>query len=77
MKTMTITLNEDGTFMNENGNELTLKQVIAAARARRDSANAEKKAARDRVKLAKAGQRKAKLLAQQAKLEKQIAALTA
>jgi hypothetical protein len=60
MTAITITLNADGTF-TDGKNDLTLKQVIAEARKRRDTANAEKKAARDRIKAAKAGQKKAEL----------------
>jgi len=77
MNATTITLNANGTFADAKGKELTLKNVIALARERREAANAESKAARDRIRLAKAGQRKAKLIARKEKLEAQLAALNA
>lgn len=67
MTSMTITLNADGTF-SDGKKELTLKQVIAEARTRREAGNAEKKAARDAKKAAKATARREKALLRANKL---------
>jgi len=68
---MTITLNNDGTFTAENGDALTLRDVIAAARIRRDEHHAAKREAHSAKKAERAAARleRAKVRAEKAQAE--------
>jgi len=72
---LSLVIREDGSFVNDQtGEELTLRQVIAEARTRREAANASKKAERDAKKAERNAKRleraKARAEKAQAELEK-------